>query len=73
MNEIGIKYNTNKENKTTHDIAIDGPPEWINAAHVYLRLLNLGDEWGLCVEVWVKLEEQLEYGVLGKVTVILPC
>jgi hypothetical protein len=44
MNEIGMKDNPNKENEATQDTAIDGPPEWMTAAHVYLSR-DMGDEW----------------------------
>ena len=69
MNEIGSKDTTNKENVVglVVDELTDGPPQWMQSALVHLTSCDLGLNWRTCVDVWVLLEEKLEYGVQGKV------
>jgi hypothetical protein len=69
MNEIGSKDTTNKENVASLvvDELADGPPQWMQSAFVHLTSRDLGPDWRTCVDTWVRLEENLEYGVRGKV------
>jgi len=61
MNEIGSNV---KENIPPIPSCPSG--EWVTSAKEYLLQLNLGEEWKLCVNAWLVLEESLDYGAMMK-------
>jgi hypothetical protein len=65
MNMIGSKTLSSIPSADKSENVVPGQtPEWVSIAKKSLLDCDLGDEWRSCVEGWLVVEEQLDFGMM---------